>query len=476
MRLTAIAIILTLTTAFAHAQDRPNILFLYSDDQRADTIAAWGNEHIDTPNLDRIAERGFSFKRNYCMGSIHGAVCVPSRAMVMTGQSFFKIPMDLEGVETLPQRLRGLGDTTFISGKWHNKAPGILKSFEQGKAVMMGGMSNHLEVPLADIGDGELVNRRTGEALSSEIFADAAIDFLENHDTDSPFFCYVPFTAPHDPRQPPEALREKYYARDLPLPENYMPQHPFDNGRLVTRDENLGPWPRTEEIVRDQLAEYYGLIEHLDTHIGRILDALAASPHADSTYIVFAADHGLAVGSHGLLGKQNIYEHSMRAPMIIAGPGIPHGETQALTYLLDIVPTISDLTGTPRLAPLDGESLQRLWTGEADRLRHAILLAYEDSQRALVTERFKLIQYPKINHTQLFDLQNDPHELNNIATHFDYTGWTMQLTGELAGAQLKYGDTAPLTTENPKPMEIDLTNTPRKPDHWQPEWIVEKYF
>lgn len=458
------------------ADGRPNVLFILSDDHRADTIAAHGNPYIDTPNLDALAARGFSFRRNYCMGSPHGAVCVPSRAMVLSGQSYLRIPLDLAGVETLPQRLRAAGYTTFITGKWHNEPPGLLRSFAQGRAIMLGGMSNHEEVPLVDIEDGKLVNSRVDTRFSSEIFADAAIDFLKNAPQDAPFLCYVPFTAPHDPRQPPQPYREKYYAKRPPLPPNFLPQHPFDNGRLITRDENLAAWPRTEDVIRDQLAEYYALIEHLDAQIGRILDALAASPFADNTYVVFAADQGIALGSHGLLGKQNVYEHSMRAPLIVAGPGIPHGETRALTYLLDVAPTLLELLDVDARGSLDGASLAPLWRGEARAVRDAVFLAYEDCQRAIVESQWKLIRYPLINYTQLFDLANDPHERQDLAELAEYADRVDALMRRLAQEQARYGDTAPLTVERPLPREIDLTGMRGEPDPWQPAWIVEKYF
>lgn len=464
-------------TATAWSAEKPNILFLYADDMRADAIAAHGNPHIDTPNLDALAANGVSFHRNYCMGSMHGAVCVPSRAMILSGQAYFRLPMDLQGVETLPQHLGENGYDTFITGKWHNRAPGLLKSFQHGRAIMMGGMSNHLEVPLVDIANGKLANDRIGDGFSSVLFADAVIDFIDGHHGDAPFYCYVAFTAPHDPRQPPEAYRQMYYERNLPLPDNYMPQHPFNNGHLNTRDERLGPWPRTEAVVRDQLAEYYGLITHLDEQIGRILAALEASGQRQNTYIVFAADHGLAVGSHGLLGKQNIYEHSMRAPMIVAGPGIPKNESvNALTYLFDVVPTIAEFAGVSPLPNLDGAGLRPLWTGDADQLRDSIFLAFADTQRATLDQRWKLIRYPKINHTQLFDLKNDPHELHNLAGNSKHAGRVAALMDRLAQEQARYGDTAPLTVTDPYPKAIDMTGVAREPDPWQPEWIVKKYF
>jgi arylsulfatase A-like enzyme len=471
------ALLALVCSSRAHADARPNVLFILTDDHRADTIAAYGNSHISTPNMDRLAARGFSFRRNYCMGSPHGAVCVPSRAMMMTGRSYLRIPLDLAGTMTLPLHLRTLGYTTFITGKWHNEAPSLLHAFARGHAIMMGGMSNHEEVPLVDIApEGELVNHRISSEFSSEIFADAAIDFLTTAPKDAPFFCYVPFTAPHDPRMPPPEYREKYYKDRPPLPPNFLPQHPFDNGRLLTRDENLAAWPRTDDVIRDQLAEYYGLIEHLDAQIGRVLDALAASPFADNTYIVFAADQGIALGSHGLLGKQNVYEHSMRALLIVAGPGIPHGETRALTYLFDVVPTLCELLGVDPLVPLDGASLVPIWRGEQASLRDALFLAYEDAQRAVVESRWKLIRYPLVDYTQLFDLENDPHELHNLAETPEHADRVQSLLARLAEEQTRYGDTAPLTVEHPMPREVDLTGLRGEHDPWQPAWILQKYF
>ena len=222
------------------SQSRPNILFLLADDQRADTIRAYGNDNILTPNLDRLVARGFSFRRNYCLGSGGGAVCVPSRAMIHSGRSYFNVDSRLRGVKIMPELLRENGYTTFATGKWHNREESFLRGFEKGKAVFMGGMADHTRVPVADLSlTGKLVNDRTGEKFSSELFTSAAIEFLESYDQDKPFFAYVAFTAPHDPRNPPVKYREMYYKNRPPLPENFKPQHPFDNGHMVGRDENL---------------------------------------------------------------------------------------------------------------------------------------------------------------------------------------------------------------------------------------------
>jgi arylsulfatase A-like enzyme len=456
---------------------RPNVLFLFADDQRPDAVGAFGNEHIRTLHLDTIARRGFRFSSNYCMGSIHGAVCQPSRAMLMTGRTLYRVPMDLKDTPTLPELLGQAGYATFGTGKWHNGGDSFLRSFQRGRSVMLGGMSDHTKVPIVDVDDAhQFTAKREGERFSSELFADAAIDFLEGHGGEQPFFLYVAFTAPHDPRQPPEAYREHYYANRPPLPPNFMPQHPFHNGWMVGRDEALAAWPRTEQVVSDQLAEYYGLITHMDEQIGRVLNTLEHSGHADDTIVVFAADHGLAVGSHGLLGKQSVYEHSMGCPLLFAGPGIPRGQSAALTYLYDIFPTLCGLTGLTAPEGVEGRDLAPVWSGERARVRDTLFLTYEDKMRAVRDDRYKLIRYPLIDHVQLFDLAEDPHELHDLAGEPAQAPRVATMTGWLADWQTRVDDPHPLTVETPKPMELDLTGRARKPDRWQPAWIVEKYF
>jgi len=462
------------------AADKPNILFLFADDQRADTIAAHGNPHIKTPSLDRLAAAGFSFRSNYCFGGNSGAVCVPSRAMLMSGKTWFNVDTaSLKGAKLLPELLQEHGYVTFATGKWHNGQPSWLRAFQRGRNVFFGGMSDHAKVPLRDLGpDGKLTEVRTGEKLSSELFADAAIEFLSSHDGKKPFFVYVAFTAPHDPRMPPLPYREPYYRNLPPLPANFLPQLLFDNGMMRGgRDENLAAWPRTEAVIRDQLAEYYGLITHMDEQVGRILAALRQTGQADNTLIVYAADNGLALGSHGLLGKQSVFEHSMRVPLIVAGPGIPQGKsTQAFSYLLDIFPTLCDTIGIQRPADLEGESLRPLWEGKKDRVRDSVFLPFIQIQRAVRDQRWKLICYPRIGHMQLFDLQTDPDEKTNLIDRPDSAEHVQRLLKLMKRWQAKVGDRLELPTGNKPPEKVDLTGRKRDPDPWQPEWIRKKYF
>lgn len=460
------------------SQRSPNILFLLADDQRPDTVAAYGNSHIRTPNLDRLVAGGFSFRRNYCLGSGGGAVCVPSRAMIHSGRAYFNVDSRMSGVKIMPELLRENGYTTFATGKWHNREESFRRGFERGKAVFFGGMADHTKVQVVDMAPGgQFVNKRIGDKFSSKLFADAAIEFLQNYNEDRPFFAYVAFTAPHDPRNPPVKYREMYYRNRPPLPKNFMPQHPFDNGHMGGRDENLAAWPRTEDVVRDQLAEYYGLITHLDEQVGQILGMLRKSKHSKNTIVIYAADHGLAVGSHGLLGKQNIYEQSMGCPLIFAGPGIPKGgSTDAFSYLMDIYPTVCSLVGIQGPPGIEGKNLRPIWQGKAEKVRDYVFLSFAKVQRSVRDERWKFIRYPQINHTQLFDLENDPHELHNLANDPAQAERVENMLGILRKCQREVGDDLPLTVENPAPKAIDMTGRERKPDRWQPEWIRRKYF
>jgi len=462
------------------APRRPNFLFLFADDMRADTIAAHGNAHIRTPTLDGLARRGFSFRNAYVFGGDSGAVCVASRALLMSGRTLFHVETTtLANAPLLPEVLGGAGYVTFGTGKWHNGEASWLRAFQRGRTVMFGGMSDHTKVPVKDRGpDGQLTPARVETTFSSELFANSAIAFLREHKGPEPFFAYVAFTAPHDPRQPPPEFRQAYYDNLPPLPPNFLPQFPFDNGAMRGgRDENLGAWPRTEAMVRGQLAEYYGMITHLDGQIRRVLDALEATGHARDTIVIFAADNGLAIGSHGLLGKQSVFEHSTRVPMMIAGPGVPAARaSQAFSYVHDLFPTITGLAGVASPDGVEGSSLQPVWEGRAERVRDSLFLAYMATQRAVRDERWKLIAYPKLGHLQLFDLRADPNEITNLVDQPEHKGEVARLQALMRTWQTKLGDTAAVPETNRQPPPVDISGMAREPDQWQPEWIVKKYF
>jgi arylsulfatase A-like enzyme len=455
-------IVLIAAHGAAQAADGPkklNVLFFFSDDQRADTIAALGNPHVQTPNLDRLVRDGTAFTRAYCMGAQQGAVCVPSRAMLMTGRTLFRVATDLKDQTTWPEAFAKAGYATFMTGKWHNGPAFARRAFAEGKAVFFGGMGDPYKLPVQDFRDGgEPGEKRDSGKHSVELFADAASDFLRRQKGDRPFLCYVAFNAPHDPRVAPKEYHARYDPARLPLPANYLPQHPFNNGDLTGRDERLAPWPRTPEIVRQHLADYYAAITFLDLQVGRILAWLRTSGQYDNTLIVFSSDHGLAIGSHGLFGKQNLYDHSMHAPLIFAGPGVPKGkQADALCYLLDIFPTLGELAGVAGPDGSEGKSLAPVLTGKQAKVRDSLFTAYTKVQRAVRDDRWKLLVYPQVNKVQLFDLKNDPAETKDLMGDKSHAAELERLTGLLKDWQKQSGDIQPLRSEKPQPLEFDFS-------------------
>ena len=235
----------------------------------------------------------------------------------------------------------------------------------------------------------------------SEVLKDDAIHFIEEAGKkNDPFFMYLAFNAPHDPRQSPQEFVDKYPLDKVPLPDNWLPEYPWKdhmgNGPSL-RDEALAPYPRTPLAIKTHLQEYYAIITHLDAQVGKILDALEASGKMENTYIFFTADHGLSVGQHGLIGKQSMYDHSMRVPLMVMGPNIPKGKRiNADVYLQDIMPTSLEVAGINKPAHVDFHSLMGLINETQEQSHYPkIYGAYMDLQRMIRKDGFKLIVYPK---------------------------------------------------------------------------------
>jgi arylsulfatase A-like enzyme len=459
-------------------KNRPNILVILTDDQRFDTIHALGNQQIATPHLDRLVCEGTTFTHACIMGGTNPAVCMPSRAMLLTGRYLFRLQGDGNTIPaehtTMPETLRTAGYRTHHIGKWHQDRASFQRSYDSaarifgfnpGWYVQYGG---HWNVAVHDYDPTGEYTRESGYILaadkktrlpieagvggvhSSEMFADSAVEFLAERDRgddsrqNQPFFMYLSFVAPHDPRQSPNEFEEMYSAETIDLPDNFMPEHPFDNGELRVRDEALEAWPRRPHAVRRHIADYYAMISHADEQIGRVIDKLKEIGEYENTVIVFAGDNGLAVGRHGLMGKQNLYDHSIRVPLIFRGPGIPAGvKTDTLCYLLDVFPTLCDYLGVSAPESVDGKSLLPAMREPGRVVRKTQYYGYRSCQRALRSSRYKLIEYlaGKVRTTQLFDLQKDPAEVCNLAAHPDYAGQIGDMRRELSRWRRHSGDT-----------------------------------
>ena len=443
------------------ARTKPNILLLVTDDQRPDTVAALGNDEIETPNLDRLDERGTSFLGATCANPL----CVPSRAEILTGCSSFRngvLGMGGERIDPkltlLPAAMAAGGYHAWYSGKWMNDGKPLTRGYHETQGLFSGGGGTWKK--------GEVILGRKGRPitgyrnwtfkdakgkpdldkgigltpLTDKHIADGALEFLRRK-TNKPFFLHVNFTGPHDPLIYPPGYKDKYKPAEMKLPSNFLPRHPFDHGNFDGRDERLLPWPRTKEGVLDELAVYYAVIDHIDKQVGRILGQLEADGRLKNTIVIFTSDHGLALGSHGLMGKQNMYEHSIRVPLVIAGPDVPKNKrSQALCYLRDLYPTICDFAGISVPKSVEGKSLKPVITGKQDAVYPEIYGYFRDKQRMVRDKRFKLIHYPHLERQQLFDLLEDPFELKDLSSDKRHSKVFSQLKDKLFKQMQEWGE------------------------------------
>jgi len=416
---------------------RPNVVFLFTDDQREDTVAALGNPHIETPNLDALARSGVIFRNAYCMGGFSAAVCLPSRMMLLRGRSWFSVRNLPPGFPNFPTAMNEAGYETYHHGKKGNTDLEVQKLFTHSRYL-----------------DDE-DDRKSG--FPCKTLMDDAIGFLNSRDKAKPFFMYLAPGNPHDPRVADKRYMEMYDADKIPLPPNFLPFHPFDNGDLLIRDERLAAWPRTEAEIRGHLHDYYAVITGMDEQVGRLVAALKEAGEFENTIFIFSSDQGIAIGSHGLMGKQNLYEHTMGVPLFFTGPGIPQGKSvDAFAYLFDVFPTVCELVGAKVPEGLDGKSLAPVLRGEAESVRDTIFLAYLGVQRAVRRGNWKLLRYPQVNRTQLFDLAADPVETKDLSTDPAHAARVKELLALMAEQQGLFGDTQPLDAPNPKPAEVTL--------------------
>ena len=439
----------------AAAAKRPNVVFIFTDDQRPDAFGAVGNPDVKTPNMDRLFHNGFVFKQAYIQGSMTPATCLPSRAMLMSGKPLFRAPMRLDSGTILPQALRKGGYHTFATGKWHNGELSFEKSFDEAEAVFFGGAArSHIGVPVHRMIAGLMVPYDSNESFSTELFADAAIEYIESREKiDKPFFCYIPVTAPHSPVTPPGRWATMYDPKKITLPPNHVALRPDlaestrsgsrrgggRGGRGRGGDENGDTSP--VERAKQDYAKYYGLISHLDHHVGRVLDTLEKTGLADKTIMVLATDHGMSKSSHGASGKNNAYEHTSRVQMVFSGGPVPKGSSDALVYLYDIYPTLCGLAGLPVPEGVEGKNLASVIRGKADKVRDHLFTAYMQDQRTIRDDRWKLFHRVNENRVSLFDLKNDPHELNDLAKRPKHAERIAELEVALAKARAEYGDT-----------------------------------
>jgi len=447
--------------AFGGDRGKPNILFIFADDQCFETLRSLGCDEIYTPNLDRLVGNGVTFTHAYNQGAWHGAVCVASRTMLNTGRFLWdardlepNLKQETQAGRFWSQYMKQAGYETYMSGKWHVKGIKPEDIFDHVKDVRPG-MPNQTPEGYNRPIEGQPDPWKPWDTARggywkggkhwSEVLGDHAEAFLKNASTsDKPFFMYLAFNAPHDPRQSPKEYVDKYPLDNVRVPTNFLPEYPYKDSigcSAKLRDERLAPFPRSEYAVKVNRQEYYAIITHMDAQLGRILDALEATGKADNTYIFFTADHGLAVGHHGLIGKQNMYDHSVRVPLLVNGPGVPRNrKIDTPVYLQDIMPSTLELAGARKPKHVQFKSLLPLIEGRADRNYDAIYGGYIDLQRMVTADGYKMIYYPKIDKTLLYNLKTDPLEMNNLADDPANARRLGKLKARLRKLQTEVGD------------------------------------
>jgi choline-sulfatase len=419
------------------AAERPNILFILVDDQSPFDLKCYNPKSpLETPHIDRLAREGMIFDGAYHMGSFSGAVCTPSRHMIMSGRTVWHLPIaplamqkglcppNLEQ-QTIPAVFNRAGYATMRTCKQGNSYEAANKLFTvRHDATKRGGTPE------------------TGSAWHG----DRVMDYLAQRETakdTKPFLIYYGFSHPHDVRDGTPELLAKYGAvnhtdkaapppahpKQPKLPPNYLPAHPFHHGHPGLRDEVAvsGVWERRDErTIRNELGREFACSENIDIQIGRVLAKLEAMGELDNTYVFYTADHGMAIGRHGLQGKQNLYQHTWRVPFIVKGPGIkPGSRVEGNIYLLDVLATLCDLAGIAAPESNEGTSFKPVLTGRKQTVRDVLYGVYnggtKPGMRSVKQGDWKLIQYDVMNggvrETQLFNLEDNPDEF--LAEHRD---------------------------------------------------------
>lgn len=428
--------------SFAQATDRPpNFLVIVVDDQSPFDLRTYeSSSTLDTPNIDRLAAEGMTLDGAYHMGAFMGAVCTPSRHMIMTGRTLWHLPQTLtssvyenypqrcpEDIEqyTLPAMFHGAGYVTMRTCKVGNSYPEANAQFSIVRDASKRGGTDE-----------------TGSAWHAE----QVLDFFEGRAKTrdrAPFLVYFGFSHPHDTRDGTPELLAKYGASNHTdpttppdiesktpgLPINYLPAHPFPHGHVQLRDEEevSGVWKhRDEATIRNEIGREYACSENIDIQIGRVMDRLQEMGELDNTYVIYTSDHGIAIGRHGLVGKQNLYEHTWRVPLIVRGPGIAAGSrAEGNVYLLDLLSTLCDLAEIQSPTSTEGISFRPVLEGAEPIVRDTLYGAYcggtKPGMRCVRRGDWKLIKYDtldgQVHETQLFNLRENPNEL--LQQHHD---------------------------------------------------------
>ncbi|NLE38063.1 MAG: sulfatase, partial [Pirellulaceae bacterium] len=457
----------TVDTDAAEANEpaqRPNILFIMSDDHASHAMSCYGSKINQTPNLDRIATEGMRFENCFCTNSI----CGPSRAVILTGKySHLNGFLDnrnetrFDGSQqTVAKLLQKAGYQTAMIGKWH------LRSDPTGFDYwhILPGQGVYYDPPMIEMGEPR---KHTG--YTTDIITDITLDFLKNkRDKDKPFFVMYHHKAPHRSWQPGPNHETLYDDRDIPEPETFNDDY---SGRgtaaavqEMTIEHHLKPFDVKEEPpagltgqalkkwkYQRYIKDYLRCVASVDDNVGRVLEYLDESGLADNTVVIYTSDQGFFLGDHGWFDKRFMYEHSLRIPLVVRWPKHvkPGSVNSDIVLNLDFAETFLAIAGAPIPDDMQGRSLVPLLDGHTpDDWRQSMYYRYYEypavhmahKQYGVRTDRYKLIYFNDLDEWELYDLEEDPNELNSVYDDPAYASVVTELKAELARLKEYYGD------------------------------------
>ena len=461
---------------------RPNILFIMSDDHASHAMSCYGSRINQTPNLDRIAQNGMILQNCFCVNSI----CTPSRANILTGQYSHR-----NGIKTLADQFDGRtahvgkmlqesGYQTAMIGKWHlgHGEPYNPTGFDYWNVLPGQGLYHN---PVMINEEGQQVY----QGYATDLITDFSLNWLENRNLERPFFLMCHHKAPHRPWDSDDKHAQMYEDYDIPLPETFFDNYANRSNAAkeakmrVAQDmneqdlkiEKLGPPPEGLSVAQladwkyqRYIKEYLRCVASIDDNVGRLLDYLDEFDLTDNTMVIYTSDQGFFLGDHGWYDKRFMYEESLRMPFVVSYPPEiePGSSCNAMALNVDFAETWLDYAGLPIPDDMQGKSLRPLFNGETPEgwqtsmyYRYWMHLThhYVAAHYGVRTSRYKLIYYygealgtagsvdeSKTPEWELFDLEKDPLEMNNVYDHPDYADVVVDLKEELYRLKAEVGD------------------------------------
>lgn len=410
---------------------------MMTDDQRWDGMSCAGNPVLKTPNMDRIAEEGVRFSSMFVTTSL----CGPSRATNLTGKYAHLHSVRLNGMalpqgqKTFPEFLKETGYETAFIGKWHNKDLAEGRNFDY--TFMFKGQGRYANPVIAE----NFGPDREYAGHVTDILTDFAIRFLKYRNRQKPFCLFLWFKAPHRSWFPPERYKDLFRDAEMPVPTNYDDDYRGRPDAVRNADMKVGDFDDVPDL-NAFLRRYYACLAAVDENVGRVLETLKALNYEKDTVVLYSGDNGFFLGEHHFFDKRLMYEESIRVPLLVKYPRLisPGTIDSRMTLNIDVAPTILDLAGLPVPADMNGRSIKPLFKNRKAPWRQDFLYEYYEypavhmvcKHRGVRNERWKYIHYfEEPQEFELYDLENDPHEMNNLASKKEYESIRIELQNRL---------------------------------------------